>query len=120
VTQAWRTATADDSHVVVVLSASVPDSHLAEVASAGVSYLVMASDEIDLSDMLAKLNDRLRLRTCCWRAAKMNGAFLKAGLVDEVSLLLCPAIDGKSGAPRFLRRRRRASALQRLHCPSGQ
>lgn len=29
----------------------------------------------------------------------MNGAFLQAGLVDEISLLLCPAIDGSTGAP---------------------
>jgi riboflavin biosynthesis pyrimidine reductase len=94
----WSSATADDGHVVVVLSASMPDGHLVELASAGVSYLVMPSDEIDLSDMLAKLYDRLKLRSVLLEGgAKMNGAFLKAGLVDEVSLLLCPAIDGKSG-----------------------
>ena len=28
-----------------------------------------------------------------------NGAFLRAGLVDEISLILCPAIDGAKGAP---------------------
>jgi riboflavin biosynthesis pyrimidine reductase len=28
-----------------------------------------------------------------------NGAFLRAGLVDEVSLVLCPAVDGAKGAP---------------------
>lgn len=28
-----------------------------------------------------------------------NGAFLRAGLIDEISLILCPAVDGAKGAP---------------------
>jgi riboflavin biosynthesis pyrimidine reductase len=29
----------------------------------------------------------------------INGAFLRAGLVDEVSLLVVPGIDGRTGVP---------------------
>jgi riboflavin biosynthesis pyrimidine reductase len=28
-----------------------------------------------------------------------NGAFLRAGLIDEISLAMCPAVDGSKGAP---------------------
>ena len=28
-----------------------------------------------------------------------NGAFLRAGLVDELNLILCPAVDRAKGAP---------------------
>jgi riboflavin biosynthesis pyrimidine reductase len=28
-----------------------------------------------------------------------NGAFLRAGLVDEFNLILCPTVDGAKGAP---------------------
>jgi riboflavin biosynthesis pyrimidine reductase len=28
-----------------------------------------------------------------------NGAFLRAGLVDELSLVVCPTVDGAKGAP---------------------
>jgi riboflavin biosynthesis pyrimidine reductase len=28
-----------------------------------------------------------------------NGGFLRAGLIDELSLILCPAVDGAKGAP---------------------
>jgi riboflavin biosynthesis pyrimidine reductase len=28
-----------------------------------------------------------------------NGAFLRAGLIDEISLAICPAVDGSKGAP---------------------
>ena len=94
----WSSPTADDGHVVVVLAASVGDDHLAELAAAGVSYLVMPSDEIDLGAMLEQLDARLGIRKVLLEGgAKMNGAFLKAGLVDEISLLLWPAIDGKTG-----------------------
>ena len=28
-----------------------------------------------------------------------NGSFLRAGLLDEISLAICPAVDGAKGAP---------------------
>jgi RibD C-terminal domain len=30
---------------------------------------------------------------------KINGAFLRAGLIDEVSLLVAPVVDGRIGLP---------------------
>ena len=94
----WDKPTADEGHLVVVLGSKVPDSHLAELASGGISYLVMPAEEIDLASMLTKLQDRIGIRKLLLEGgAKMNGAFLKAGLVDEISLVLCPAVDGKSG-----------------------
>lgn len=96
----WDTPTADKGHVVVVLGASVGDDHLAELAEIGVSYLVMPDDDIDLPTMLEQLQARLGInRILLEGGATMNGAFLRQGLVDEVSLLLCPAIDGSSGKP---------------------
>jgi riboflavin biosynthesis pyrimidine reductase len=29
-----------------------------------------------------------------------NSAFLRAGLIDEISLVICPTVDGAKGAPR--------------------
>lgn len=94
----WEKPTADGGHIVVVLGASVPDAHLAELRDAGVSYLVMPDDDLDLAALLADIGARLPIRKLLLEGgARMNGAFLKAGLVDEVSLLLCPAIDGRTG-----------------------
>jgi riboflavin biosynthesis pyrimidine reductase len=28
-----------------------------------------------------------------------NGTFFRAGLIDEISLVICPAVDGAKGAP---------------------
>ena len=32
-------------------------------------------------------------------AGKSNGSFLRAGLIDEISLAVCPAVDGARGGP---------------------
>jgi riboflavin biosynthesis pyrimidine reductase len=42
-----------------------------------------------------------------------NGAFLRAGLIDEISLAICPAIDGAKGAPSISTPARRMPASQR-------
>lgn len=96
----WDGATADGGHVVVVLAASAPDAHLAELAAMGISYLVMPGDDIDLKAMLEELNQRIGIRKVLLEGgATINGAFLKAGVVDEISVLLAPAIDGSTGSP---------------------
>jgi hypothetical protein len=38
-------------------------------------------------------------RDRCGGGGGANGAFLRAGLVDELNLILCPAVDGAKGAP---------------------
>ena len=99
----WASPIADEGHVVVVLGASVSDAHLAELVAGGISYLVMPGDDIDLAVMLTELHGRLNIRTLLLEGgAKINGAFLQAGLVDEISLLLAPAIDGSTGSPAFV------------------
>lgn len=76
----WDSPTADNGHVVVVLTQTVPDSHLAELIAAGVSYLVQPSDDIDLAEMLQQLNQKLGIKTLLLEGgATINGAFLKAG-----------------------------------------
>ena len=78
----------------------MPDAQLAEPAAGGLSYLVMPDDEIGLAAMLGELDARVGIETLLREGgAKMNSAFLKAGLVDDISLLLCPAIDGSTGSP---------------------
>jgi riboflavin biosynthesis pyrimidine reductase len=94
----WDSPVADRGHVVVVLGRDVPDAHLAELIDAGVSYLIIDSDRIDLGWLLEALNERLGIkRLLVEGGGTTSGAFVKEGLVDEISLLLCPAIAGTSG-----------------------
>lgn len=75
----------------------------------------MEEDDVDLSVVPDELGARLPIKKLLLEGgAKMNGAFLKAGLVDEISLLLRPAIDGKTGASPSTKRAPMTSA------PSGR
>ncbi len=84
------------AHVVVLLGGAVPDSHLAELAADGVSYLVADGDDLDLGGMLETLGQELGIeRLLLEGGAAVNGSFFAAGLVDEFSVLMTPAIDGR-------------------------
>lgn len=90
-------------HVVVLLGRDVGDSHLAELAADGVSYIVAETADMDLDVMLEVLGRELGIRRLLLEGgAGINGSFLAAGLVDELSLLVAPAIDGRAGNQAFV------------------
>ncbi|MEH3146451.1 MAG: dihydrofolate reductase family protein [Methylobacterium frigidaeris] len=87
-------------HVVAVLGEDVPDAYLAELREDGVSYLFAGPDGRDLAGALDTLGQAFGVGTLLLEGGgAINGAFLKAGLIDEVSLLVHPAIDGLAGVP---------------------
>jgi riboflavin biosynthesis pyrimidine reductase len=84
-------------HLVILLGGDVPNSHLAELASDGISYIVADGPAIDLPAMLDVLGRELGIRRLLLEGGGgINGSFLAAGLVDEISLLIAPAVDGRS------------------------
>lgn len=87
-------------HVVAVLGEDVPDTYLAELREDGVSYLFAGPDGKDLPRALEILGERFGAATLLLEGGGIiNGAFLEAGLIDEISLLIYPGIDGLAAAP---------------------
>jgi riboflavin biosynthesis pyrimidine reductase len=83
---------------VVVLTEQVSDAHLAGLRQDGVSYIFAGERELDLGLALEILNRELGLeRLILEGGGKSNGSFLRAGLIDEISLAICPAVDGARG-----------------------
>ncbi|MBZ9701913.1 MULTISPECIES: RibD family protein [unclassified Mesorhizobium] len=90
-------------HVVVLLGHDVADSHLAELAADGVSYIVAETADMDLGRMLEVLNREFAIRRLLLEGgAGINGSFFAAGLVDELSLLVAPALDGRAANQGFV------------------
>jgi riboflavin biosynthesis pyrimidine reductase len=86
--------------IVVVLTEGVPDSHLAGLRGEGVSYIFAGQSELDLALALDILHHELGVKRLLVEGGGVaNGAFLRAGLIDEFNLILSPAIDGATGAP---------------------
>ena len=87
-------------HVVMVLTERASDAHLDALRRAGVSYVFGGREVIDLGLVLDKLAGLFGIkRLLVEGGGRINGSFLKAGLVDELSLLLAPAVDGLIGGP---------------------
>lgn len=90
-------------HIVVLLGPDVPDSHLAELAADGVSYVVSDTKELDLRAMLMLLGQELGItRILLEGGASVNGSMLAAGLVDEISLVIAPALEGRLAGDRII------------------
>ena len=97
---AWGRGDIGGDPIVVVLTEQVADAHLAGLRSDGVSYIFAGERRLDLGEALEILNRELGVERLLLEGGGVaNGAFLRAGLVDEVSLILWPAIDGAAGAP---------------------
>jgi riboflavin biosynthesis pyrimidine reductase len=96
----WTSGAIDGEQVVTVLTEDVPDRYLAFLRSKGVSYLFGGRSRLDLAKVLRKLRGALGIRRLLLEGGgKINGSFLAAGLVDELSVLVAPVADGSVGTP---------------------
>jgi riboflavin biosynthesis pyrimidine reductase len=96
----WGRSDIGGDPIVVVLTDEVADAHLAGLRSDRVSYLFAGKDAIDMAAVLETLNHELGIRRLLVEGGgEANGEFLRAGLIDEISLVTCPALDGAKGAP---------------------
>ena len=88
-------------HLTAVLSPDFGDAHLEALRRAGVSYVFegRGSERSRLSEALASLEALFDVHTLLLEGDILNGSFLEADLIDEVSLLVYPGIDGVYGSP---------------------
>jgi 2,5-diamino-6-(ribosylamino)-4(3H)-pyrimidinone 5'-phosphate reductase len=96
----FRRGDIDGEHVIVVVTGRTPRAHLAHLRRKGVSYLVGGDARIDLRSVMARLRARFGIRRILLEGGgKINGAMLRAGLIDELSVLVAPVADGREGTP---------------------
>ncbi|HEX3636242.1 MAG TPA: dihydrofolate reductase family protein [Paraburkholderia sp.] len=97
---AWKSNTALKSHIVEVLTEQVADDYLAYLQSIGVSYVFGGKSEIDLNKVVQTLARELGVKKLIVEGGShVSGAFVNAGLADEVSVLILPLVDGRSEHP---------------------
>ena len=91
--------------LIIVMTTKVSDDHLAELRRDGISYAFAGIDDVDLAHALATLRNEFAIeRLLLEGGGGINGAFLAARLIDEVSLLLMPVADGAQSTPTLLDR----------------
>jgi riboflavin biosynthesis pyrimidine reductase len=86
-------------HVVAVLGEQVSDAYLAELRGDGVSWVFAGPKGDDLPRAIEEIAARFSVKTLLLEGGgRINGAFLKLGLIDEFSTLIYPAVDGVAGS----------------------
>jgi len=96
----WEAGDIDGEHVITILTESVSDRYLAFLQSKGISYLFGGKSRIDLAKVLRKLRARFGIKTLLLEGGgTINGSFLAANLIDELSILVAPIADGSVGTP---------------------
>lgn len=90
--------------IIILVSDTTPGAHLDLLRRRGVEYLVAGERRVDLAAALSRLSDRYGVtRVRVDSGGTLNGALLRAGLVDELSLLMAPyAVGGRSGRGLFV------------------
>ncbi len=96
----WSSGDLDGDHLICVVSQQAPEDYLELLREKGISYVVSGKSSVDLKKAVDQLGKYFGIRTLLLEGGgHINGGFLQAGLVDEVSLLVVPAIDGRHEIP---------------------
>ncbi len=92
----WSSSDLEGDHLICVVSERVPMEYLAMLRNTRISYVVSGESAVDLALALDLLAEHFGIRRLLLEGGgHINGGFLEAGLVDELSLLIAPGIDGR-------------------------
>lgn len=95
----WDTNMVSTEHVIEVLTEKVSPKYLEHLRSRSVSYVFGGKNKLNLKLVLEKLNKLFEIkRVRIDGGGHVNGSFLKAGLIDELSLVVAPLADGTIGS----------------------
>jgi 2,5-diamino-6-(ribosylamino)-4(3H)-pyrimidinone 5'-phosphate reductase len=82
-------------HIVVIIAEKTSNGYRAHLRQQGISYLVCGTDEVDLSEAMTKLRSLFKIKKLLLEGGGLiNGGMLQAGLIDEISQLIAPIVDG--------------------------
>ena len=115
----FQGARLNGDQVIVLVGRETPDSHLAELAADGVSYIVSPGAEFDIPSLLDVLaRDFGITHLVVEGGAKTNGHFLAARVVDELRVLVAPALDGAEQVEGIVAHRDGLAGLVRMRLKS--
>ncbi|MFT3904366.1 MAG: dihydrofolate reductase family protein [Niabella sp.] len=87
-------------NVIAVLGETVSEAYLSHLRENAISYLFAGADGTNLQKAMEVLYRDFGQETILLEGGGIiNGAFLKAGLIDELSIMVYPGIDGLAGIP---------------------
>lgn len=90
------------AQIIEVLCEDVDPRYLSYLRKTNISYIFAGKDDTDISLALSKLNALFGIGTLLLEGgSEINGAFQKAGVIDELSLVLVPVSASTDSKPLF-------------------
>lgn len=97
-TLCWGTETSTSFPHLIITSEDVTKEYLDYLDRQNISWIATGKGRIDLRQAMDILATEFGIRRLAIvGGGKINGGFLNAGLVDEISVLIGPGIDGRIG-----------------------
>lgn len=94
----WNDQTESDTPLLIITSEQVSKEYLAYLDSKHISWIACGNEKIDLAEVVRLLAEEFSVsRMAIVGGGTINAAFLDAGLLDEISMLIAPGIDGRGG-----------------------
>lgn len=85
---------------LILTSENVAKGYLDYLDSQGISWIATGNDHVDLKRALDILGNKFNVkRLAVVGGGRINGGFLAADVVDEISLVIGPGVDGRSDQP---------------------
>ena len=86
--------------LLIVMSEDTDEEYLEYLEERNISWIVTGKGKVDLPRAMEILHDVFGVeRAAVVGGGRINAAFLSAGLLDEVSILIGAGIDGREGEP---------------------
>jgi riboflavin biosynthesis pyrimidine reductase len=96
----WESNAMRGDRLVVLTTGRAPSGYLADLRAKSISYLIGGRAQIDFAAVFRRLGRAFGIRKVMLEGGgKLNGSLLAAGLIDELSLLICPFADGSRALP---------------------
>lgn len=93
-----RTSETIDNNYIAILGENVSEEYLHHLRKNDVSYLFAGLDGNDFKQALDVLGKDFNMKKILLEGgAILSGTFLKAKLIDELSLMIYPGVDGLTG-----------------------
>lgn len=93
----------DGAQIIEVLTEQVDERYLGYLESMEIPYIFAGEAEIDVELALFKLKNILGCETLLLEGGSItNGAFQRAGVIDEISLVVAPVVACAEDKPLFM------------------
>lgn len=93
----------DKAQIIEVLTHQVSGRYLTYLQSMGIPYIFAGDTQIDIEEALLKLKAYFGINKLLLEGGSiLNGAFQRAGVIDELSLVVAPIVAEAGDKPLFM------------------